>query len=243
MSIIRSLAFYLAFYIGSIVPVSLAAAATFLAPKKVIAAADLWSNYHRFCVRYILGIKVVETGDKRSGPYLYAVKHEAFFEAIDLPTALDKPVGFAKKELYKIPGWGRAATAYGVIPVSREDGAKALRNMVKSAKSYADSGRPLTIFPEGTRAPRGTWLPIQAGFVALYKTLKIPVIPVAVNSGLTYQGTWKRSGTITLHFGDPIEPGLPRDEIERLVLEGINVLNEPRDTPASDEPVDNKTER
>lgn len=234
MSVIRSLAFYAAFYIGSIFLVGLAAAATFIAPKKVIAAADLWSNWHRFCVQYVLGIKVIETGDKKSGAYLYAVKHEAFFEAIDLPTALHEPVGFAKAELYKIPGWGRAAEAYGVIPVSREDGAKALRNMVKSAKSYTASGRPLTIFPEGTRAPHGTRLPIQAGFVALYKTLKIPVIPVAVNSGLTYQGTWKRRGTITLHFGEPIEPGLPRDEIERRVLEGINALNGPEETPVSD---------
>lgn len=226
MNIIRSLCFYAAFYIGSFFIVSLAAAATFLAPSKVIWAADRWSNWHRFCVQFFLRIKVVETGNKVSGPYLYAVKHEAFFEAIDLPTALDKPVGFAKAELYKIPGWGRAATAYGVIPVSREDGAKALRSMVKSAKAYSASGRPLTIFPEGTRAPHGTRLPIQAGFVALYKTLKIPVIPVAVNSGLTYQGTWKRPGVITLHFGEPIEPGLPRDEIERRVLEGINALND-----------------
>ena len=36
---------------------------------------------------------------------------------------------------------------------------------------------------------------------------------------------WKRPGTITLHFGEPIEPGLPREEIEARVRAAINELN------------------
>ena len=105
------------------------------------------------------------------GPALYAIKHESFFDAIDLPNYLDFPVPFAKQELFAIPGWGRAARAYGSVPVAREEGAKALRQMLAEAKRYAATGRPLAIFPEGTRVPHGERAALQAGFAGLYKLL------------------------------------------------------------------------
>ena len=55
---------------------------------------------------------------------------------------------------------------------------------------------------------------------------RLPVVPVAVDSGPLYHRLWKRPGTITLHFGEPIEPGLPREEIEARVHAAINALNE-----------------
>jgi len=53
----------------------------------------------------------------------------------------------------------------------------------------------------------------------------VPVVPMAVNSGPLYHRGWKRSGTITIRFGEIIPPGLPRDEVEARVREAINVLN------------------
>ena len=86
-------------------------------------------------------------------------------------------------------------------------------------------GDSLVIFPEGTRVPHGTRPPLQSGFAGIYKLLALPVVPVAVNSGPLYHRLWKRPGTITLHFGEPIEPGLPREEIEARVHAAINALN------------------
>jgi 1-acyl-sn-glycerol-3-phosphate acyltransferase len=97
--------------------------------------------------------------------------------------------------------------------------------MLAEARGFAASGRPLVIFPEGTRVPHGERPALQAGFAGLYKLLGMPVVPVAVNSGPLYHRGWKRPGTITLHFGEPIEPGLLRDEIEARVIAAINVLN------------------
>ncbi len=97
--------------------------------------------------------------------------------------------------------------------------------MVAEARSFAQTGRPLAIFPEGTRVPHGERPPLQAGFAGLYKLLGLPVVPVAVDSGRLYQHLWKRPGTITLQFGEPIAPGLPREEIEARVHAAINALN------------------
>lgn len=224
MSIARSLAFYAAFYGGSVLFVIVAMGVLLVAPRRVRLIADRWSAYHRVCLR-LAGIRVRRIGAPHPGPALYAIKHESFFEAIDLPSNFEHPAVFAKQELFAIPGWGRAARAYGAVPVARDRGAGALRAMLQDARRLGRTGRPLTIFPEGTRVPHGERPPLQAGFAGLYKMLGLPVVPVAVDSGPTYHRLWKRPGTITILFGDAIGPGLPRGEIEARVHEAINALN------------------
>ncbi|MFA7596027.1 MAG: lysophospholipid acyltransferase family protein [Novosphingobium sp.] len=235
MAVLRSLVFYAVFYGGSIFFVLTAVLVALLFPQAGQAVPERWSAFHRACVRHILGIDIRIVGERPSQPVLYAVKHESFFEAIDLPTLIDRPVIFAKEELFRIPGWGRAALAYGVVPVRRDKGAAALRDMVTAARSFARSGRPLAIFPEGTRVPHGPTAPVRSGFAGLYKLLGLPVVPVAVNSGPLYHRQWKRAGIVTYRFGEPIPPGLPREEIEARVLAEINALND-RESAGSAQP-------
>jgi 1-acyl-sn-glycerol-3-phosphate acyltransferase len=225
LAVLRSVAFYLLFYGASVVFVLAALAALVFPPRVSRKVPDAWARFHRWCVVHVLGIAVVLEGRPVAGSALYALKHETMFEAIEAPLFFRQPVPFAKAELFRIPGWGRAARAYGAIPVAREQGAKALRTMIGEARRFAGDGRPLVIFPEGTRVPRGEVAPLRSGFAGLYKMLGLPVIPVAIDSGRTYGGTWKRRGTITIRFGEPIPPGLPRAEIEARVLRAINVLN------------------
>lgn len=225
MSVIRSLLFYFVFYTMSFFFVVGTLLALPLGAKWFRKVPDGWSRFHRWCVRAILGIRVVEEGARPAGPVLYAFKHESFFEAIDIATAVARPVPFAKEELFRIPLWGRAAAAYGVVPVYRQEGASALRRMLSTARAHVATGRPLVIFPEGTRVPHGERPPLRSGFAGLYKLLGLPVVPVAVNSGPLYHRVWKKRGTITLLFGEPIPPGLPREEAEERVLAAINVLN------------------
>jgi 1-acyl-sn-glycerol-3-phosphate acyltransferase len=213
------------FYSASVYFVLASMLALWFAPRHLRRFPDGWSRFHRDCLRVILRIRVRQTGTILPGPALYAIKHESFFEAIDLPNTLDFPVPFGKEELFAIPGWGRAAKAYGAVTVMREQGARGLRAMLAEARQFIDTGRPLVIFPEGTRIPHGERPPLQSGFGGLYKMLGLPVVPVAVDSGPLYHRWWKRPGTITLQFFEPIEPGLPREEIEARVHAAINALN------------------
>ena len=225
MIILRNLAFYLVFYLSSLPIFFVAAIGVYVSRPLLRKACEGWSAWHRWCCRWLLGIKVVETGTRPEGPAFYAIKHESFFEAIDVPHLFDHPAGFAKQELFEIPAWGKAARAYGAVPVARDEGAKTLRFMVREITPMAAAGRPVVIFPEGTRLPHGERAPLQSGFALLYKLLKLPVVPVAVNSGPLYHRRWKRSGTLTIHFGEAISPGLSREEIESRVHDGINALN------------------
>jgi 1-acyl-sn-glycerol-3-phosphate acyltransferase len=97
--------------------------------------------------------------------------------------------------------------------------------MIKTARERVGEGRPLVIFPEGTRVSHGGKPPLQSGFAGTYKLLGLPVVPIAVNSGPVYHRIIKRPGTITYRVGETIPAGLERDEIEARVHAAINALN------------------
>lgn len=223
--IVRSLAFYAAFYGTTVLLVFVALGAMALGGDCYKGVVRIWSAWHRTCARTLLGITVEADAFAAQGGVLYAIKHESFFEAIELPQLFPHPVVFAKEQLLRIPIWGAIGTRYGLIAVDRARGASALRAMLNEARRWTADGRPLVIFPEGTRVRHGTQPTLQAGFAGLYKLLGLPVIPVAVDSGPLYHRRWKRAGTIRYRFGEIIPPGLPRGEIEARVHEAINALN------------------
>jgi 1-acyl-sn-glycerol-3-phosphate acyltransferase len=223
--LLRNLAFYIAFYGGSVLLSSMAVVASWFDEGLLRRTVRRWSQFHRWCVTRLLRVHIRLEGHVSDRPVLYAIRHESFFEAIDMPALFTNPSVFAKQELFAIPLWGRAAAAFGLVPVARGDGARALMAMVKAAKSLHADGRPLVIFPEGTRVPHGAWSRLRAGFAGLYKLLGLPVVPVAVDSGPVYHRRWKRPGSITYRFGEELPPGLPRAEIEARVEQALNALN------------------
>ncbi len=222
---LRSLAFYVMFYGGSVCLVIASVLAVLVRPQWLRCIVGRWGQWHLWCTENLLGIAVMLDGELPEGPVLIAVKHESFFEAIDTPRLFAFPAVFAKQELFRIPGWGHSALVYGLIPVAREEGAKTLRQMLALAKERVEQGRPLVIFPEGTRVPHGTRPPLQAGFAGLYKLLRLPVVPIAVDSGATYHHVVKRRGRITYKVGEMIPAGLSREDVEARVHAAINVLN------------------
>jgi 1-acyl-sn-glycerol-3-phosphate acyltransferase len=140
------------------------------------------------------------------------MKHQSAWDTLILPVVLGDPAVVLKRELLLLPFYGWYARRAGSIAIDRKGGAAALRTMVAAARAAAAMGRPIVIFPEGTRTAPGERRPYHPGVAALYRSLGLPVVPVAVNSGLFWgrRAFMKRSGHITLAFLDPIPPGLPR---------------------------------
>lgn len=231
MALLRSLLFYPLFYGFSSLLVVASVLAIPFGRRPLRRVVALWGSWHRWCVENLLGVRIVQEGDIPDEPVLIAMKHESFFEAIDLSRLFSFPTVFAKRELFMIPGWGYSARIYGLIPVARDKGAGALREMIATAKLRINEGRPLIIFPEGTRVPHGEEPRLQSGFAGIYKLLGLPVVPVAVNSGPFYHRAIKQPGTITYRVGETIPAGLPRAEIEHRVHRAINALNGEESVP------------
>lgn len=229
MALFRSILFAIIFYAGTFVAVTSAfAVAALRGPPALRRHAVGWARFHRWCTRVLLGINPRVEGVMPAGPVLYAAKHQSMYETLELLAMLPgEPAVVVKRELAQITGWGKIARMYGVIPVDREGSSAALREMLKAARAAVADGRPVLIFPEGTRVPPGTQPPLRAGFAGLYKMLGLPVVPIALDSGRVYPrgGFIRRPGVVTFRFAEPLPPGLSRDAIEAAVHDRINELD------------------
>ncbi|MEO6248028.1 MAG: lysophospholipid acyltransferase family protein [Sphingomicrobium sp.] len=225
MNLIRSLLFNLIFYPGTLLYVLTGLAVSVLGERPMRVVVRGWSNFHFFLTRHLIGIEERFEGKLPAGGILFAVKHQSMYEAVATLRVFDAPIVVMKRQLSHMPLFGWLTQIHGVIGVDREAGAAALRNLVTAGKAAAASGRPVVIFPEGTRVPVGEQPELKPGFYALYRATGLPVVPVAVDAGLVWpKGLIKRPGVVTWRVGETIPPGLKRAEIEARVHRGINAL-------------------
>ena len=225
MTFARSLLFAAMFYPGTVLCVLAGIAATLFGRRHTLAVVLSWVELHHWLTEHVLGIRTRVEGEIPPGPHLIAVKHQSMFETLEMVRLTNLPAIVMKKELADIPLFGFMTRRYGVIPVERSAGAKALRAMVAAGMEAIASGRPVIIFPEGTRVPPGETPSLRPGFAGLYRALRLPVIPVSVDSGRLWgRGFVHRPGTVTFKVGQTIPPGLKRDDVEARVHAGINAF-------------------
>jgi 1-acyl-sn-glycerol-3-phosphate acyltransferase len=212
---LRSLAFNVGWYLGSVI-FALAGAPLLLAPRRaVVAWARAWIVFVLWWLRVTCGLthRVVGRENLPAGPAIIACKHQSTWETMAFTLLFPDIAIVLKRELLFIPIVGWAMARAGNIAVARGDGAAALRSLVRQARAAIADGRSIVIFPEGTRVAPGDRRPYQVGTAALYRQLDVPVVPMALNSGLFWgRRKWiKRPGTITLEVLPPIAPGLRRE--------------------------------
>ncbi|MBA3941968.1 MAG: 1-acyl-sn-glycerol-3-phosphate acyltransferase [Sphingopyxis sp.] len=229
IALLRSILFWILFVLMSSISSIGAVISLPVSHRATIWFVRIWAQFHRLICRFVLGQKIVVEGAMPDSPVLYVFKHESAFETVEQPMLFKHPAVFAKEELFAIPVWGQAAHFYGLIPVDRDGGGKAMRAMLGAARAALANGRPLVLFAEGTRVPHGQAPELRSGFAGVYRLLGVPVIPVAVDSGVAYPPRkWvKWPGTITYRVGETIPAGLPREEAEARVRVAINALNPP----------------
>ncbi len=174
-----------------------------------------WGRCVHLCLTIIpIGFSI-EGDIAKSKQVIYASKHQSVWETLILYWQLDSPIVVLKKELLSIPIVGQFMKRAGCIAVDRSSGIRALKKIQEEALLAKQTGRSILIFPQGTRVdPSDRTTPYQIGVFSLYQLLSIPVIPIALNSGLYWQNKkiLKKPGIINVIFLSPIKTGLPRKE-------------------------------
>lgn len=217
MRVFRACLFSVYFYAVTAI-FSIAALPLIVAPPRWLMIYGRWWVLSSFAgLRWIVGLdfRVEGVENLPSGLFFIAAKHQSAWDTMIYRLVIDNMAPVMKRELAYIPVWGWLVRRAGAITVARGGGAKALKSLIREAQAAKAAGRRIVIFPEGTRVAPGEHRPFLPGVAALYKNLTVPVVPVAVNSGVYWPRRklfGQRPGTITLRFLPPIPAGLERRE-------------------------------
>lgn len=219
LQVVRSLLFDGVFYVGTFIA-SFLLIWTMLLPRRQM----LWwlRGYFQalaWAESLILGLRYRVLGREHlpKGAFILAAKHQSVWETLKMHLLLDDPAVVLKQELLSIPIWGWYAARAEMVSVHRGAGGSAIASLVKGGRHAADQGRPIVIFPQGTRVLPGRHRPYKVGVAALYEELGLPVVPMALNSGVFWPrgAKVKKGGLVTAEFLQPIEPGLDRQAFLR----------------------------
>lgn len=182
-----------------------------------VRVGQIWGAGSLWLLKILAGISYEVHGREHipEGPFLIASKHQSAWETIAFWVIFRKPCFILKRELLMIPFFGWHLWGLRMIAINRAGGTKTLKAMTADAQERMSKGWRVVIFPEGTRvAHNATETRYQSGVSLLYQALKVPVLPVALNSGKFWPktGAQKFSGTVQVRLLPCIAPGLSSKE-------------------------------
>lgn len=238
---LRSTLFNLAFYVYT-AAACFVALPTFLFPRSwFLWVIRTYLAINTALEKTILGLSYEIRGLENvpeDGAFIVAAKHQSPYETLKLHVLFPDPAVILKKELLSIPIWGKFLKKADVIAIDRSSKEKAMTSIVEGALRMKDQGRPIIIFPQGTRV--GTHettkdKPYKFGVARIYEAADLPVIPMTLNAGFFYpkKGWLKRPGRVVFEFLPAIKPGLKREEFmqtleEKLEEKSIELLQDAR---------------
>jgi len=199
-----------------------------LGPLTKDHGASLWAM-KQWCKSSARGlhIDVEVTGLENAPPdgaYVYCSNHQSLLDILVLGAVLPGDFKWAaKRELLNIPFLGWHLRLAGHVPVERGGGPKVAAEVIKKFEEVLRRGKPLLVFPEGTRSEDGIMKDFKnGGFYAAVRA-GVPVVPVALEGTgrLMHKGALDTGdGTMRLvrvRIGKPIAPGTTGKESARVV--------------------------
>lgn len=224
----RSVLFTVLFY-GLTAMACIVAVPALLFPRRVALGVLLtYQKALAFLERVVIGIDYEVRGRENiplHGSYIVAAKHQSPYETMKLHQIFPNPSVVLKKELMEIPLWGWYAARIGMIPIDRSAKAEAMKSLIDGSHAAIAEGRPIVIFPQGTRVdagPEGRKRPWRHGAARIQEVTGLPIVPMALNSGLFWpRSGLKKPGRVVFSILPPIQPGqgvaATMAELERVV--------------------------
>lgn len=200
--------------------------------ERAFVLADAWGVLA--LARIICGIKykihyppITENGipfqhnvnTRLDGRAIVASKHMSVLEVAILMTHIPNAFFIIKRELLWIPLYGWAFWRIGLLGVNRKRGRTNMKLLAHNVTKRIMNGMTLVIFPEGTRVAPHQKIPLKHGLLFLASQLKLPIMPVGVDTGLYWPKRGKiKSGTANIYF----EPELPSSASVEEIRDAIN---------------------
>ena len=209
--------FSIIFYSG-VVFVCIIFLPSLIMPKSIsIFGGKLLGHWSRFCVKFFLSTEIKIVGKENISSkekFFIACTHQSAFETFYLQAIFKGPKFILKKELIKIPIFGWYLKKIGSIAVERNKISKEKLNLLNQIKISSQDGRPIVIFPQGTRTEPHERPSFKKGVSRIYTELNMNCLPVTVNSGEVWpkSGRLSKNRNITISILEPIRPGLESKE-------------------------------
>lgn len=141
----------------------------------------------------------------RRGPFILASNHISNLDPFILGITSPQPLNFvAKEELFKNKVLARLFVGMGAFPIKRDTSDfRALRETLKRLKD----GKPVLIFPEGTRRRGNEVSEPQPGIGFVVSKAHVPVVPVFISNSdnvLPPGARGLKRGSVSVIFGKPL---------------------------------------
>jgi len=162
-------------------------------------------------------------------PQIVISNHESWFDVFALAGHIPGRYRWvAKKELEKVPVFGRAFVSCGHVTVDRGDRGSAVESLEKAARQINADNSSIMIFPEGTRSPTGALQRFKKGAFVLAIQAGVPIVPVAVRGGraIMPKGSYRvRPGELEIQIGEPISvEGMTHTDRDRLLQQSFDAM-------------------
>ena len=217
----RSTLFNILFYGTTAVTCLLCLPGLFMPKRQAMWVIKFFVHSVHFLEKHILNLDYEVRGADNipaSGSFIVAAKHESPYETMKLCILFDEPAIVLKKELLWIPIWGWFLAKTDPIAINRSKLRRSLNQITEGARRIKEQGRPIVIFPQGTRVllsqtPKEK--PYKIGVARAAEAAGLPVIPLALNTGVFWpRKSWiKKPGKVIFEFLLPVPPNLGVYEI------------------------------
>lgn len=155
------------------------------------------------------GMRVVthgRTAIDASRPHIYVANHVSIMDIPAILLAVPDHGFVAKRELSRVPFFGAAARAVGVVYIDRENRKSAFAAYEEAAEKVR-GGRSLIVFPEGTRGAEYGLREFKKGPFVLAIRSGVPIIPVVIHGTIEVTPNGRLDvtpGTVNIHLLDPV---------------------------------------
>ena len=134
----------------------------------------IWSTGIQYDVT---GLENLEQDNK----YIFMSNHESALDILLGVACIPYKIVFlAKKELFRIPVFGWAMQAAGMIKIDRQNPERARKSVDEAVHRLIHSSFSTLIYPEGTRSETGDLLPFKKGGFILAIRSQLPIVPVTI---------------------------------------------------------------